>query len=352
MEDERRKTRVLKVADIKIGGNNPISIQGMAKIETKNVAAVVIQINQLKKAGADIVRLAVKDMQDAAAIKDIKKKTSVPLVADIHFNYQFALQAMRNGIDKIRLNPGNICDLKQLKEVVASAKKYKVPIRVGVNSGSLKKHSGSLVDAMVKSALDYIKTLEKFNFYEIVVSLKASEVKDTIRAYEKLAKLCNYPFHLGITATGPLIPGAIKSTLVIGSLLKEGIGDTIRVSLTSSPEDEIIVAKEVLQALGLRNFSPEIISCPTCGRCQVDLIKIVNTVKNRLESLSSKNGSLSTKKIAIMGCIVNGPGEAKQADIGIAFARNLALVFKKGKIIKKMPEKDSVNFLIKQLEKG
>lgn len=349
---KRRKTRVVKVAKVGIGGAYPISIQGMTKTETKNILATVKQINQLRNIGAEIVRIAVKDMEDASAVKEIKKKTGIPLVADIHFNYQFAIEAIKNGIDKIRLNPGNIYDANQIKEVVACAKEYKIPIRVGVNSGSLRKSSGSLVNSMVKSALDYIKTLERLRFFDVVVSLKASEVQDTISAYEKLAKLCDYPFHVGITATGPLIPGTIKSTLSIGSLLKEGIGDTIRVSLTSKPEDEIMVSKEILQSLGLRNFSPEIISCPTCGRCQVDLIKIVNLIKNKVDNLPSKNGKLSAKKIAIMGCIVNGPGEAKQADMGIAFTRNLALVFKKGKVIKKTSQKDSIDFIVKQLEKG
>lgn len=352
MELKRRKTGVVKVADIKIGGSNPVSIQGMTKTETRNVSATVKQIIQLKNIGAEIVRIAVKDIEDAKAIKDIKKKIDIPLVADIHFNYQFAIEAIKNGIDKIRLNPGNIYDSNHVKEVVACAKEYKIPIRVGVNSGSLSKSSGSLANSMVRSALDYIKILEKLRFFDIVVSLKASEVQETISAYEKLAKLCDYPFHVGVTATGPLMPGTIKSTLAIGSLLKEGIGDTIRVSLTGSPEDEIMVSKEILQSLGLRNFYPEIISCPTCGRCQVDLIKIVNVLKNRLDGLPSKNGKLSVKKIALMGCIVNGPGEAKQADMGIAFTRNLALVFKKGKVIKKTSQKDSIDFLVKQLEKG
>lgn len=352
MEYKRRKTRVIKVGDIRIGGSSPISIQAMTKTETKDISATVNQINRLKEIGAEIVRVAVKDIQDAKAIKIIRGKINVALVADIHFNYQFAIEAIKNGIDKIRLNPGNIYDYNQIKEVVACAKECKVPIRVGVNSGSVRKVGGSLVNSMVKSALDYIKTLEKLKFSDIVVSLKASEVKDTVSAYENLAKLCDYPFHLGVTATGPLIPGTIKSTLAIGSLLEEGIGDTIRVSLTSRPEDEIMVSKEILQSLGLRNFYPEIVSCPTCGRCQVDLIKIVNLIKNKVDALPLRNSRLASKKIALMGCIVNGPGEAKQADMGVAFTRNLALLFKKGKVIKKASQKDSINFILKQLEKG
>ncbi|MDD2654173.1 MAG: flavodoxin-dependent (E)-4-hydroxy-3-methylbut-2-enyl-diphosphate synthase, partial [Candidatus Omnitrophica bacterium] len=343
MEYKRRKTRIIKVGDIRIGGNSPISIQGMTKTETKDITATANQINRLKEIGAEIVRVAVKDIQDAKAIKIIRRKTDAALVADIHFNYQFAIETIKNGIDKIRLNPGNIFDSNQIKEVVACAKEHRIPIRVGVNSGSVRKTSGSLVNSMVKSALDYIKILEKLRFFDIVVSLKASEVNDTISAYEKLAKLCDYPFHLGVTATGPLLPGTIKSTLAIGSLLEEGIGDTIRVSLTSRPEDEIMVSKEILQSLGLRNFYPEIVSCPTCGRCQIDLIKIVNLIKNKVDALPSRNSRLASKKIALMGCIVNGPGEAKQADMGVAFTRNLALLFKKGKVIKKASQKDSIN---------
>ena len=351
MRYKRRKTKVIKVGKVKVGGSNPISIQAMAKTATNDVLGTVRQINRLKAAGADIVRVAVKDIKDAKAIKDIKTKTDIPIVADIHFNYKFALEAIKNGIDKIRLNPGNIFNVEQIKEITKFARINKVPIRVGVNSGSVRIHKGSLVDSMVKSALDYIKILEKFKFNDIVVSLKASDISETISAYEKMAKLCDYPFHLGVTATGPLVPGTVKSTLAIGNLLKEGIGDTIRVSLTSNPEDEVMVAKEILQSLGLRKFAPQIISCPTCGRCEVDLLKIVNNLKNRLNTMHPKNGKISSRKIAIMGCIVNGPGEAKEADLGIAFARNSALVFKRGKIVKRTSESDSIDFLTKQIEK-
>lgn len=351
MKNIRRKTRQVKVGNIKIGGTAPISIQSMVKTETKEISATIKQIKRLKAAGADIVRVAIKDIKDAKAIKEIKKKTDIPLVADIHFNYQFAIEAIKNGIDKIRLNPGNIYDKNQIREVVVLAKKRKIPIRVGVNSGSVQAKGKTVVDSMVKSASDYLKILEKLDFQDIVVSLKASDVADTIAAYEKMAKLCDYPFHLGVTATGPLIPGAIKSTLAIGSLLKEGIGDTIRVSLTASPEDEIIVAKEILQSLGLRRFSPEIISCPTCGRCEVDLVKMVNSFQERLEKITHKNGRFPTRKVAIMGCVVNGPGEAKDADLGIAFMKNSGLVFKKGRVIKKVSERDSLNLLVRELER-
>jgi (E)-4-hydroxy-3-methylbut-2-enyl-diphosphate synthase len=351
MQYKRRKTKVIKVGNIKIGANYPISVQAMTKTETKDVSPTIKQINRLKSAGAEIVRLALKDFKDAQAIKQIKRKTDVALVADIHFNYQFALEAIKNGIDKIRLNPGNIFNTNHIKEIVITAKRHRIPIRIGVNSGSLRFRSGSLVDSMVKSASDYTKLLEKLDFYDIILSLKSSDVNDTIKAYEKMAKLCNYPFHLGVTATGPLIPGTIKSTLAIGTLLKEGLGDTIRVSLTSDPVDEIIVAKEILQSLGLRKSSLEIVSCPTCGRCEVDLIKIVNNLKDRLNGICFKSDDAPAKKIALMGCVVNGPGEAKEADLGIAFTRNTALVFKKGKIFGKMPQADSINFLVKEIEK-
>jgi len=350
MKIKRRKTKVIKVGSVRIGGSHPVSVQAMTKTNTKDISATVRQIHKLESAGADIVRVAVKDIKDAKAIKQIKSSTDIPLVADIHFNYQFAMEAIKNGIDKIRLNPGNIYNINQIKQVVNSAKRHKVPIRVGVNSGSVRKSRGSLVDSMVKSASDYIKILEKLGFYDIVISLKAAGVADTIKAYEKMAKLCSYPFHLGVTATGPLIPGTIKSTLAIGSLLRKGIGDTIRVSLTSSPENEIVVAKEILQSLGLRKPSLEIVSCPTCGRCEVDLIQIVNSLKNRLNGVCSKKIK-THKRIAIMGCVVNGPGEAKDADLGVAFARKSALVFKKGRVFRKMSERDSINFLVKEIEK-
>jgi (E)-4-hydroxy-3-methylbut-2-enyl-diphosphate synthase len=351
MEYRRRRTRQIKVADIRIGADAPIAIQSMTRTATKDVLKTVKQIERLKILGADIVRVAVKDIDDARAIKAIKERTDTPLVADIHFNYQFALEALRNGIDKIRLNPGNIYNTTHIKQIINLAKRKKIPIRIGVNSGSLRLYRGSVVDSMVKSVLEYLRILEKLDFYDIVISVKASDVEDTIQAYKKIANLCDYPFHLGVTATGALIPGTIKSTLAIGVLLREGIGDTIRVSLTSNPEDELIVAKEILQSLGIRRFSPQVISCPTCGRCEVNLIKIVNRIKKDLNGIYLKKNRLPIKKIAIMGCVVNGPGEARDADLGIAFMKDSGFVFKNGKIFRKIAGKDALSFLIKEIEK-
>jgi len=348
MKIKRRKTRQIVIGGLKIGGNTPISIQSMTKTDTRDVTKTIRQINNLKKIGCEIVRMAVKDMSSAGAIKEIKKKTNIPLVADIHFNYRFAIEAIKNGIDKIRLNPGNIYRPQEIRQVVNLAKKRKIPIRIGVNSGSIRGKHSRLSDAMVRSACDYIKLIEGFNFHDIVVSLKSSDVLQTIDAYRKLAKLCNYPFHLGITATGLIQSGIVKSSLGIGVLLLEGIGDTIRVSLTDSPEDEVRIAKEILQSLGLRKFGLEIISCPTCGRCEVDLIKITEEIKKRLNGFKMRDNSY-IKKIAIMGCFVNGPGEAKDADLGVAFSKYYGLIFKKGKVLKKISSNRCIDFLEKEI---
>jgi (E)-4-hydroxy-3-methylbut-2-enyl-diphosphate synthase len=349
MEIKRRKTRQISVAGVKIGGNNPIVVQSMAKTATKNISATVKQIKNLQKTGCEIVRVAVKDISDARSIKEMKKKIDLPLVADIHFHYQLALEAIKNGADKIRLNPGNIFKVSEIKEVVALAKKHKVPIRVGLNSGSvIINKNKSIAESMVKSCLDYLKILEAMDFREIVVSLKASTLPDTLQAYRKVAALCDYPFHLGVTATGLPSQGLIKSSLGIGILLSEGIGDTIRVSLTGSPEEEVYAAREILRALGLRRFGVEVVSCPTCGRCEVDLINKVKRIEQKL-SLSKINHK-QPKKIAIMGCLVNGPGEAREADLGIAFGRKFGLIFKKGRIIKKLPEEEAVTYILKELK--
>jgi len=351
MKIARRKTKQVVVGGLKIGSNSPVSIQSMAKTDTRDVGKTVKQINKLKKAGCQIVRIAVKDMASARAIKEIKKKTDIPLVADIHFNYRLALEAIKNGIDKIRLNPGNIYRPREVRQVVDLAKKYKIPIRIGVNSGSVKGRHYQMSDAMVKSARSYIKLIEGFDFYDIVVSLKSSDMLQTIDAYRKLAKLCDYPFHLGITATGFIQSGIVKSSLGIGTLLLEGIGDTIRVSLTGPVQEEVAIAKEILQSLGLRKFGLEIISCPTCGRCEVDLIKISDDIKKRLNGHKDNIVNSKIKKIAIMGCFVNGPGEAKDADLGVAFSRYWGLVFKKGKVIKKIPNNRCIDFLEKEIFK-
>jgi len=329
-------TRQIRVGRIKIGGGAPIAVQSMTKTDTRDVAATVSEIKELERAGCELVRVAVKDFQSASALKKIKKKVRIPLVADIHFDYRLALEAIEYGADKIRLNPGNIHKEAQIREVARLAKKRRVPIRVGVNSGSVKGND------LVKPALDFIKLLEKAKFYDIIVSLKASDVLTTIDAYRRFSKKSKYPLHLGITAAGPLATGLVKSSIGIGALLLEGIGDTIRVSLTAHPCEEVIAAKNILQTLGLRRFGPDIISCPTCGRCQVDLQKIVSDLEKRITQTNSI-------KIAVMGCEVNGPGEAKEADVGIACGKKSGVIFKKGKIIKRVKEKDIVKKLLNEI---
>lgn len=347
-------TRQIKVGGVKIGGGAPVSIQSMTKTDTRDVSATVRQIKELEKAGCEIIRVAVKDFEAASAIKAIKRKVNLALVADIHFDYRLALAAIENGADKIRLNPGNIYKENEIKEVAGLAKKKKIPIRVGANSGSIRLkakgfprlRSGQArlkAEDMVKPVLDYIKILERMDFYDIIVSLKASDVISTIEAYRLFSKKSKYPLHLGITAAGPVSTGIVKSAIGIGALLLDGIGDTIRVSLTGDPVEEVIAAKKILQALNLRNFGPEIISCPTCGRCQVDLRRIAEEVGWRVE------GGKEQVKIAIMGCEVNGPGEAKEADIGIACGKGSGVIFKKGRIVKRVKEKDIVRELLREL---
>ncbi len=342
-------TRQVKVGKIRIGGRSPVVIQSMTKTDTRDIRATVRQINELEKCGCELVRVAVKDFQAASALKKIKKNIKIPITADIHFDHRLAIAAIENGADKIRLNPGNIRREEHIIEVAKLAKKRRVPIRVGVNSGSVfgVKGKGLRVKAnhIVKAALDYIKVLEKARFYDIIVSLKASDVLTTIEAYRIFSKRSRYPLHLGITAAGPVSTGLIKSAIGIGVLLLEGIGDTIRVSLTGDPCEEIVAAKNILQALDLRRFGPEIISCPTCGRCQVDLQKIVREVERRITNHESRNAKRLFPTIAIMGCEVNGPGEAKDADIGIAFGKGAGVLFKKGKIIKRVKAKDAVKEL-------
>ncbi|MBU1913505.1 MAG: flavodoxin-dependent (E)-4-hydroxy-3-methylbut-2-enyl-diphosphate synthase [Candidatus Omnitrophica bacterium] len=350
---EKIMTRQIKVGGIKIGGGFPVSIQSMTKTDTRDVPATVRQIKELEKAGCEIVRVAIKDFEAASAIKAIKRKVNLPLVADIHFDYRLALCAIENGADKIRLNPGNIYKENEIKEVVGLAKKKKIPIRVGANSGSIRnkaKGEGLRVDDIVNPVLDYIKILERMGFYDIIVSLKASDALSTIEAYKLFSKKSKYPLHLGITAAGPASTGIVKSAIGIGALLLDGIGDTIRVSLTGNPEEEVIAAKNILQALNLRNFGPEIISCPTCGRCQVDLQKIVEKIESGIgpQAISHKS-QVAGIKIAIMGCEVNGPGEAKEADIGIACGKGSGVIFKKGKIVKRVKEKDIVKELLKYI---
>ena len=353
-----RKTRQVRLGNIRIGKGAPISIQSMTNTDTRDINVTLRQIRALGRAGCEVIRIAVKDTDSARAIAKIKKKVSIPIEADIHFDYKLALLAIESGVDAIRLNPGNIHKPIQVKCIIAACKEKKIPVRIGVNSGSLRKlkNTESIADNMVKAALRYIKLFEKEDFYQIMISLKASDVVTTITAYRKIAVLCKYPLHLGVTAAGQGKEAIIKSAIGIGTLLSEGIGDTIRVSLTGDPVEEVFVGKEILQALGLRSFRHEVISCPTCGRCQVDLIKIVRQFRKRLAACNSclpaGRAQLTTDKqlqIAIMGCEVNGPGEAKEADIGVAFGRNSGILFKKGKIARKIRSKDAVKELIKGL---
>jgi (E)-4-hydroxy-3-methylbut-2-enyl-diphosphate synthase len=349
MRIARRKTRVVKIGNICIGGNNPVAIQSMVKTKTSNVRGAIKQINELEKAGCQILRLAVKDDKDVRAIKKIKPHAGIPLVADIHFDWRLSIAAIEAGVDKIRLNPGNIYKKKQIREIAKAAQLNDIPIRVGVNSGSLRGPKGhkTQAEAMVKSALDFIRILEGFKFYDIVVSLKGSNIFDTIEAYRKIARRCNYPLHLGVTATGAPFSGTIKSSIALGVLLSQGIGDTIRVSLTDKPQEEVKAAKAILGALDLRNFGPEIISCPTCGRCEVDLIKIVKDLEARLSSVKCRSLS-GRQKLAVMGCVVNGPGEAKEADLGVAFGKKNGLLFKGGYPLKRVTLNNCINQLLKE----
>ena len=353
---ERHKTRVINIGSVRIGGNNPVAIQSMAKTRTQDADACIRQIKELERCGCEIVRLALKDDRDAKALKKIRRLVRVPLVADIHYDFRLALTAIDSGVDKVRLNPGNIYKKEEIREVTKAAKSRHIPIRVGVNSGSLRPRrmhaSGRLAqaDAMVKSALDYIKILEGLNFFDIVVSLKASNIIDTIEAYRKFAALRDYPLHLGVTATGSPLSGAIKSGIAIGALLLEGIGDTIRISLTEEPVKEVVAAKAVLESLGLRRFGPEIISCPTCGRCEVNLVRLVKELENKLSTIDHRPLTRPVK-VAVMGCVVNGPGEAREADLGVAFGKKEGLVFRGGKAIKKVSYHDCLEALLKEIRR-
>ena len=345
---KRRRTRQIKVGGVRIGGGAPISIQSMTTSRTSDVAASVAEIRKLESAGCEIVRVAIRDSRDASAVKAIKSKVKIPVVCDIHFDHNLALACINAGADKIRLNPGNIRKREDVAAVIKAAKRARIPIRVGVNSGSA---GGSTPNALVRAANRYIKIIEELDFRDIIVSLKASDVLSTVEAYKKMSVLCDYPLHLGVTAAGPYDSGIVKSSIGIGSLLMEGIGDTIRVSLTADPVEEVRAARRILSALDLRSFGPEIISCPTCGRCQVDLVKIVADVERKL---STVNCQLSTKRpltIAIMGCEVNGPGEVEEADIGIAAGKGSGALFIKGRIVRRVKEKDFAKELIKELKK-
>ena len=346
----RRQTRQISIGPVKVGGLAPISVQSMTNTPTQNISSTVAQIKRLEEAGCEIVRVAVPDLEAARAIRAIKSQISIPLVADIHFDHRLAIASAESGADGLRLNPGNIGGKKKVASVVACAKERRIPIRIGINSGSLekeivRKHHGVTPEGMVESAMRHIEMLQDLDFHSIKVSLKASDVPRTVEAYRLLAEKTDLPLHVGITEAGTLYSGMVKSAIGIGMLLAEGIGDTIRVSLTRDPADEIRVGYEILKALNIRQHGPEIISCPTCGRCNIDLFGIVDQVE---KALISKPLPI---KLAIMGCVVNGPGEAKEADIGIAGGDGTGILFRKGKVVKKFPQDRLVNVLLQEVEK-
>lgn len=346
---ERHKTREVKIGNRIIGGSHPIAIQSMTNTKTEDVAATVAQIQQLTKAGCEIIRCAVPTMEAAKALGKIKKQISIPLVADIHFDYRLAIAAMENGADKIRINPGNIGSADRVKAVVDEAKSRNIPIRVGVNSGSLEKdlvekYHGVTAEGIVESALDKVKMIEDMGYDNLVISIKSSDVMMCVKAHELIASKTDHPLHVGITEAGTLISGNIKSSIGLGLILSQGIGDTIRVSLTGDPIEEIKSAKLILRTLGLRKGGIEVVSCPTCGRTQINLIQLANQVETMVAEFPLDI------KVAVMGCVVNGPGEAKEADLGVAGGIGEGLIIKHGKVFKKVPEEELLPALRYELE--
>ena len=345
----RDNTKVIKIGNRVIGGGNPILIQSMTNTKTEDVEATVAQIKELMVAGCEIIRCAVPTMEAACAIKEIKKQISIPLVADIHFDYRLAIAAIENGADKIRINPGNIGSIDKIKAVVDKAKEYNIPIRVGVNSGSLEKeliekYNGVTAKGIVESALDKVKIIEDLGYDNLVISIKSSDVMMCVKAHELIAGKTPYPLHVGITESGTVTSGNIKSAIGLGIILNEGIGDTIRVSLTDKPAEEIRRAKLILKTLGLRKGGIEVVSCPTCGRTKIDLIGLAKKVEDMVQNFQDLD-----IKVAVMGCAVNGPGEAKEADIGIAGGNGEGLLIKKGQIIRKMKEEELIDALREEL---
>ena len=348
MENLREKTREVRIGNVVIGGSNPIAIQSMTNTKTEDVQATVAQILKLEAAGCEIIRCAVPTMEAARALSEIKKQIHIPLVADIHFDYRLAIAAIENGADKIRINPGNIGSEERLRAVVEKAKEYKVPIRVGVNSGSLEKpllekYGGVTAEGIVESALDKVRMIEEMGYHDLVVSIKSSDVMMCVRAHELIAKECPYPLHVGITEAGTVYSGNVKSSVGLGIILHEGIGNTIRVSLTGDPLEEIKTARLIFKTLGLRKGGIEVVSCPTCGRTKIDLIGLANQVENMVADIPLDI------KVAVMGCVVNGPGEAKEADIGIAGGIGEGLLIKKGEIVKKVKEEELLETLRQEL---
>ncbi|WP_139904561.1 flavodoxin-dependent (E)-4-hydroxy-3-methylbut-2-enyl-diphosphate synthase [Clostridium thermarum] len=346
----RRNTIKIKVGNIYVGGDSPITVQSMTNTDTRNVSATVEQIRQLQIAGCDIIRCAVPDVEASEAIKEIVKQISIPLVADIHFDYRLALNSIKNGVSALRINPGNIGSIERVKLVAEHAKDKGIPIRIGVNSGSLEKellakYGRVCPEALVESALKHVDILEKVNFNDIVISIKSSDVLQMIESYRLISQKVDYPLHIGVTEAGTTWRGTIKSSVGIGTLLAEGIGDTIRVSLTDEPVQEIRVGREILKSLGLIKSGMTFVSCPTCGRTQINLIKLAQTIEEKLNELDKDI------KVAVMGCVVNGPGEAREADIGVAGGNGEGLIFKKGEIIKKVKEEEIVEALMEEINK-
>lgn len=344
----REETKVVQIGSKEIGGKNPILIQSMTNTKTEDIKATVAQILELEAVGCDIIRCAVPTMEAAEAFSEIKKQIHIPLVADIHFDYRLAIAAIEHGADKIRINPGNIGSVDRVKAVVDAAKNRNIPIRVGVNSGSLEKqflekYEGVKAEGIVESALDKVHLIEDLGYDNLVISIKSSDVLMSVKAHEQITKLCNYPLHVGITESGTILSGNIKSAVGLGIILYQGIGNTIRVSLTGNPVEEVKSAKLILKTLGLRKGGVELVSCPTCGRTQIDLIGLAGQVENMIQDINLD------VKVAVMGCAVNGPGEAKEADIGIAGGKGEGLIIKKGQIIRKVPEDQLLSSLREEL---
>ncbi len=345
---KRRKSRKVYVGGVPVGGDAPISVQTMTKTKTGDIEATVKQIKEVEEAGCDIVRVTINDKEAAEAIKEIVRRVNIPVVADIHFNHIFALKAIDAGVAKVRINPGNIGSEERIKQVLMKAKERKIPIRIGVNSGSLEedileKHGYPTAEALYESAMKHIKICERYDFEDIIVSVKSTDVRLMIEAYQMIAERTDYPLHLGVTEAGTTRVGTIKSAVGIGTLLAEGIGDTIRVSLTDDPVKEVEVGKEILRSLGLATRNVEIIACPTCGRLEVDLFTITNKLENAVKDIKKP------VKVALLGCVVNGPGEASEADIGIAAGKGVAILYRKGEMIRKIKEEEIVDVLLEEI---
>ncbi|MFH1283660.1 MAG: flavodoxin-dependent (E)-4-hydroxy-3-methylbut-2-enyl-diphosphate synthase [bacterium] len=361
MEIVRKKTRVIRIGNVSIGGDNPILVQTMTSIPAHDIGKTIAQIKKLEETGAEIIRVAVPDKKAAFSLGKIKKQMKVPLVADIHYDYKLAIESINQGADKIRINPGNIGGPERVRLIIGKARERNVPIRIGVNEGSLNiiKNNNSYyllnpnrrAHQMVKELLQYIKIFESDNFFNLVLSLKSSDILTTVSAYKMISNLRDYPLHIGITEAGGLVAGSVRSSIGIGMLLSEGIGDTIRVSLSAHPQEEIKVGREILKSLSLRKMGPYIISCPTCGRCNVDIIGTVNNAEKMIDKLTKLKPALkkTSIKVAIMGCVVNGPGEARDADIGIAGGKTWGILFKKGKAVKRIKEKQWLPALEKEI---